>query len=188
MQHSRILKKKKRANICLLILHHKTDLKWKLPDVQILLNITVLLKETSTMWLSPFSVHSEVMTAPVATRLHMQARQVDGAYVQGAVMTPDLHAVVSARLSSTSAFPNRWEKDGPEKLSWHFAGLAVLCDAVSRVRSYSEPAVKGIFPLELTWVLTPLPKNLSDQSINQGQACAHIHSIAQTQKILTFMS
>ena len=58
-----------------------------------------------------------------------------------------------------------------------------------RVRTSYEPLVEGIFPLELTWVLTPfLPKTLSDESINRGLVCAHMHSIARTQKILTFMS
>ena len=38
-------------------------------------------------------------------------------------------------------------------------GLAVLHDAAAWVRSSSEPLVEGIFPLELTWVLTPSPKN-----------------------------
>ena len=48
--------------------------------------------------------------------------------------------------------------------------------------------VEGIFPLELTWVQTPSPpKTLLDESINQGLVCAHMHFIAQTQKILTFM-
>ena len=32
------------------------------------------------------------------------------------------------------------------------------------------------------------PKTLSDESINRGLVCAHMHCIAQTQKILTFMS
>ena len=32
------------------------------------------------------------------------------------------------------------------------------------------------------------PKTLSDESINQGLVCAHIHFIAWTQRILTFMS
>ena len=31
-------------------------------------------------------------------------------------------------------------------------------------------------------------KTLSDESIKRGLVCAHMHSIAQTQKILTFMS
>ena len=49
--------------------------------------------------------------------------------------------------------------------------------------------VQGIFPLELTWVQTPFPqKTLSDESINRGLVCAHMHFIARTQKILTFMS
>ena len=48
--------------------------------------------------------------------------------------------------------------------------------------------VQGIFPLELSWVLTPFPQTLSDESINRGLVCGHVHSIARTQKILTFMS
>ena len=32
------------------------------------------------------------------------------------------------------------------------------------------------------------PKTLSDESVNQGLVCAHIHFITRTQKILTFMS
>ena len=47
---------------------------------------------------------------------------------------------------------------------------------------------RGYFPLELIWFLTPLPKTLSDESINQGLVCAHMHSITRTSKILTFMS
>ena len=42
--------------------------------------------------------------------------------------------------------------------------------------------VGGIFPLELTWVLTPFPKKFLDESINQGLVCAHMHSIAWTQR------
>ena len=49
--------------------------------------------------------------------------------------------------------------------------------------------VECISPLELTWVLTPFPcKNLMVESINRGLICACMHSIARTQKILTFMS
>ena len=44
----------------------------------------------------------------------------------------------------------------------------------------------GCFPLELTWVLTPFPKTLSDESMNR--VCVHMNSIARTPKILTFMS
>ena len=33
-----------------------------------------------------------------------------------------------------------------------------------------------------------IPPKLSDESINGGVVCAHMHSIARTQKILTFMS
>ena len=36
-------------------------------------------------------------------------------------------------------------------------------------------------------VLTPFPITILDESINQGLACAHMHSIARTEKILIFM-
>ena len=55
-------------------------------------------------------------------------------------------------------------------------------DTASRVRPSLGPPVEGIFPLELTWVLNPFPKTLSDESINR------VHSIEWTQKILTFLS
>ena len=48
-------------------------------------------------------------------------------------------------------------------------------------------SVEGIFPLELTWVQAPFPQT-PDESINRGLVCAHMHFIARTQKILTFMS
>ena len=35
---------------------------------------------------------------------------------------------------------------------------------------------------------TAVPKTILDESINWGLVCAHMHSIAQTQKNLTFMS
>ena len=48
-----------------------------------------------------------------------------------------------------------------------------------------QPPVEGIFPLELTWVLTPFFKTLLDDSINRGLVCAQMHSMA---RILIFMS
>ena len=78
---------------------------------------------------------------------------------------------------------------GPEELSQQCAGLADLRDSASRVRPSSESPAEGIFPLEFTWVLSPFPKkNLLDERTNHGLVCTHMHSIARTQKILTFMS
>ena len=48
--------------------------------------------------------------------------------------------------------------------------------------------VESTFLLEMTWVLTPFPTTLSDKNIHPGPVCAHMHSIARTQKFLTFMS
>ena len=48
--------------------------------------------------------------------------------------------------------------------------------------------VERIFTLELTLVLTLFPRTLSVESLGRGPVCAHMHSIAWTQKILTFMS
>ena len=45
------------------------------------------------------------------------------------------------------------------------------------------PPIKGIFPLDWTQVLTPFPTTLLDESVKQGLVCAHMHCIAQTQKI-----
>ena len=42
-------------------------------------------------------------------------------------------------------------------LSFFPLGLTVLRNAALRVRHSSELSVEGIFPLELSWVLTPLP-------------------------------
>ena len=74
-----------------------------------------------------------------------------------------------------------------------FAQLVVLGLAVHSVAGsillWGHFPVEGIFPLELTWVQTPFPpKTPSDESINRGLVCAHMHFIARTQKILTFMS
>ena len=66
-------------------------------------------------------------------------------------------------------------------------GLAVHSVAGSILLWRNFP-VEWIFPLELTWAQTPFPQTLSDESINRGLVCAHMHFIAQTQKILTFMS
>ena len=59
----------------------------------------------------------------------------------------------------------------------------------TQVPSSSESLAEGIFPLEITRVLTK-KKNptLSDESINRGLACVHMYSIARTKKILSFMS
>ena len=68
------------------------------------------------------------------------------------------------------------------------SGLAVHSVA-GLILLWGNFPVEGIFPLELTWVQTPFPqKTLSDESINRGLVCAHMHFIAQTQKILTFVS
>ena len=66
-------------------------------------------------------------------------------------------------------------------------GLAVHSVAGS-ILLWGHFPVEGIFPLELTWVQTPFPqKTPSDESVNRGLVCAHMHFIARTQKILTFM-
>ena len=53
----------------------------------------------------------------------------------------------------------------------------------ARVSPSSEPPVERIFPLELLpCILTPFPETLLDESINRGPVCAHLQSIAKTQK------
>ena len=75
-------------------------------------------------------------------------------------------------------------------ISWGagIAQLVVLGLAVHSVEGsillWGHFPVEGIFPLELTWVQKIPPKTLSDESINRGLVCAHMHFIARTQKIL----
>ena len=48
---------------------------------------------------------------------------------------------------------------------------------------------RGDFSLGVNMGSNSIPtKTLSDESINRGLVCAHMHFIARTQKILTFMS
>ena len=80
-------------------------------------------------------------------------------------------------------------KPGLEELSRKCFGFVFLHNAESQVQLCSEPLVERIFPLKLTWVLTPFPwDTLSDESIYGGLVCTHMHSITWTQEILTFMS
>ena len=69
-----------------------------------------------------------------------------------------------------------------------WAHCPAWCSVVGLILLWGEFFRRGDFSLEWTWVLTPFPKNSSDESINRGLVCAHIHSIAWTQEILTFMS
>ena len=66
-------------------------------------------------------------------------------------------------------------------------GLAVQC------RGFDPPlgtfSGRGDFSLGVNMGSNSIPpKTLSDESTNRGLVCAHMHFIAQTQKILTFMS
>ena len=45
-----------------------------------------------------------------------------------------------------------------------------------------------VFSSELAQVLNPLPVTLSGESINRGLVCACVHTIARTEKLLTFIS
>ena len=79
---------------------------------------------------------------------------------------------------------------------WSCIWLAVLLDAASLVRSSSAGIFfffflsgRGDFSLGVNMGSDSIPpKTLSDETINRGLVCAHMHSIARTQKILTYMS
>ena len=91
----------------------------------------------------------------------------------------------TAQLPSLTEFKSHL---GGRNSSLVVFGLAVHSVAGS-ILLWGNFPVEGIFPLELTWVQTPFPpKTLSDESTNRGLVCAHMHFIARTQKILTFMS
>ena len=95
-------------------------------------------------------------------------------------------AIGSVRSAAREAMLAQWL--GGRNSSLVVSGLAVHSVAGS-ILLWGNFPVEGIFPLELTWVQTPFPpKALSDESINRGLVCAHMHFIARTQKILTFMS
>ena len=47
---------------------------------------------------------------------------------------------------------------------------------------------RGFFPQSLHGLWIHSPKTILDESVNCGLVCAHMHSIAWAQKILTFMS
>ena len=83
-------------------------------------------------------------------------------------------------LGSPSQREGQWE--------WYRMVEVVEVNGAPRVRTSCEPVAEGIFPLELAWVLTPFFNALSDESVNPGLVCAHMHSIVRTQKILSFMS
>ena len=68
------------------------------------------------------------------------------------------------------------------------SGLAVHSVAGS-ILLWGHFPVEGIFSLGVNMGSNSIPpKTLSDESINRGLVCAHMHFIARTQKILTFMS
>ena len=57
-----------------------------------------------------------------------------------------------------------------------------------QVRSSSQLPVQAVFPAGVNMGSDSIhPKTLSDESIKRGPVCEHMHSIARTQKILTFM-
>ena len=72
--------------------------------------------------------------------------------------------------------------------------LLVMCCARCPARGFDPPlgrifSDRGDFSLGVNMGSDSIPPNtLSDESIDQGLVCAHMHSITRTQKILTFMS
>ena len=102
--------------------------------------------------------------------------------------TNELFWPVAAMQMLTLLWTPKWTCWGGWNSSLVVFGLAVHSVAGS-ILLWGNFPVEGIFPLELTWVQTPFPKKtLSDESVNRGLVCAHMHFIARTQKILTFMS
>ena len=73
-------------------------------------------------------------------------------------------------------------------VSW--ARSPARCSVVGLRSSAGENfSGRGDFSFGVNMGSNSIPKKtLSDESINRGLVCAHMHFIAQTQKILTFMS
>ena len=72
------------------------------------------------------------------------------------------------------------------------AGIAQLVVLGLAVHGVTGSILWGHFPVEGVGVNMGSnsipPKTPSDESINRGLVCAHMHFIARTGKILTFMS
>ena len=97
---------------------------------------------------------------------------------------------VSRHLCCVASFGgNGWADRGPEYLVGSVLG-SLSC--LMQHRGFDPPQGEifsggGDFSLGVNMGSDSIQK-LSDESINRGLVCAHMHSIAQTQKLLTFMS
>ena len=75
-----------------------------------------------------------------------------------------------------------WHRDSKGGQNSSVGSAWARCHSVAgSIHLWGHFPVEGIFPLELTWVQTPFPpKTPSDESINRGLVCAHMHFIART--------
>ena len=92
------------------------------------------------------------------------------------------HVIAKGKISSTRG------SEGGRNSS---VGSAWAC--CPRCRGFDPPlgtfSGRGDFSLGVNMGSNSIPpKTPSDESINRGLVCAHMHFIARTQKILTFMS
>ena len=65
---------------------------------------------------------------------------------------------------------------------------SVFSSPVSWIQTSSQSQVEGTFSLGVDMGSDSIPPKLSDEIINRGLVCAHMHFMARTQKFWTFMS
>ena len=106
-------------------------------------------------------------------------------HITSGIRTPDLSLLWRTPLTTRPA--RRCMLEISYSGGW-FSSVGGVLGSLSCVMKHprfppsSEPLIDRTLPLELTWVLTPFPKTLSDESINLRLVCAHMHSIAWTKK------
>ena len=107
------------------------------------------------------------------------------------LLTTSMHMIsrgeLQTNMSQTLALWSQFESPtGGWNNSVDSVWSSLSCSIVGTI--FLCASSKGIFPLELTCFSLHFSKTLLDENINWGLVCAHMHSIAQTKKILTFIS
>ena len=127
--------------------------------------------------------------------------QTQSKYIDSRPTSPSTNPVMPETWQDATYFLSHWldsmreKAQGKVRLSprsgWNSSVASVLgsLSCVMQLHGFNHPLnlpVEWTFPLKSTWVLTPFSKTLSYESMKL--VCAHMHSIAHTQKNLAFVS
>ena len=93
------------------------------------------------------------------------------------------HLAIQAAAPGTRRESPRWPSGSASsaRAGWNpaFGGrnssVGTVLGSLSCVHPAWSPPVGEIFPLGLTWILTPFPRTFSGEIINRDPACAEIH-------------